>query len=140
MPPSTGRYDKPPRPFIERETPQLSIWQELDEPDETREVISAPQVVEGLDWSRKKYTTYYSVPVKARNIVFGYLSVNNSVDGAIGGAQRATILAMARVFALAMALCSKPKELLARDASINPHSYLEELTEVSTNSTELSPE
>lgn len=95
-----GRYDRPDRPFIEREDPAHTIWTLLDRADEEPEVCSAPDEVYGLDWTKKKYDTFYTVPVKAKSVQLGLLSVNNAAAGAIGGPQRAAVLAMARTMAL----------------------------------------
>ena len=95
-----GRFDKPDRPFIEAEDPDHEVWTILDRSDEEPEVRSKPEKVYGIDWNKKKYKTFYSVPIKADMVQFGFLSVNNAKVGAIGGPQRAAILSMARVYAL----------------------------------------
>lgn len=96
-----GRYDRPDRPFIEREDPDNTIWMLLDRADEEPEVCNAPDdEVYGIDWAKKKYDTFYTVPVKAKSVQLGLLSVNNANAGSIGGPQRAAVLAMARTMAL----------------------------------------
>lgn len=106
-----GRRDKPNKPFYERLDPELEIWRMLDREDDEPDVRSYPEVIEGLDWEAKKdrYQTFFSVPVKAGNVQLGMLSVNNKVVGAIGGPQRAVILAMAKVLAMATAAAKGPK-------------------------------
>lgn len=98
-----GRRDKPNKPFYERLDPDLDIWRMLDREDDEPDVHSYPEVIPGLDWSKKKYKTFFSVPVKAGNVQLGMLSVNNTEVGAIGGPQRAVIIAMAKALALATA-------------------------------------
>lgn len=111
-----GRYDKPTRPFEERVDPDHEIWGLLDRDDEEPEVRSYPEEVYGLDWSKKKYRTFYSVPVKANTVQLGFLSVNNSKVGAIGGPQRATLLAMARTLALMLAMEKGPQSMKTQAA------------------------
>lgn len=106
-----GRFDKPDRPFLESEDPDHEVWTVLDRADEEPEVRSDDEEVHGVDWSKKKYRTFYSVPVKANMVQLGFLSVNNSKVGAIGGPQRATVLAMARALALVMAAHKGPRFL-----------------------------
>jgi GAF domain-containing protein len=106
-----GRYDKPKRPFVEAEDPTHPIWRIMDGPDEEPEVVSAPDEVYGINWSDKKYKTFLSVPVKANDVQFGLLSVNNSTVGSIGESQRAIILSMARTMALVLALQQGPKTM-----------------------------
>jgi hypothetical protein len=111
-----GRFDKPDRPFVEAETPLHEVWRILDRADEEPEVRSAPEVVGGVDWNNKKYDTFYSVPVKANMVQLGFLSVNNAKVGAIGGPQRAVVLAMARTMALVIAAQKGPKFLNSQAA------------------------
>ncbi|WP_411721999.1 hypothetical protein [Mycetocola sp.] len=106
-----GRYDVPDRPFIEKEDRAHPIWELMDRADEEPEVHSYPEEVYGVDWTTKKYTTFYSVPVKANTVQLGMLSVNNSQVGSIGGAQRAVLLAMARTMALVIASHKGPRLL-----------------------------
>lgn len=105
---AVGRYDKPDRPFIENDDPDHEIWRLMDRADEEPEVKSRPDAVYGVDWDKKKYDTFYTVPVKAASVQLGLLSVNNSKAGAIGGAQRAVILVMARLMALVVAAQKGP--------------------------------
>lgn len=98
-----GRSDKPKRPFVEAEDPSHEIWQIMNNADDEPEVRSYPETAYGVNWAKKKYKTFYTVPVKANMVEFGLLSVNNERVGAIGGAQRAVILAMARTFAMVIA-------------------------------------
>ena len=95
-----GRTDEPPTPFLEERDPDHDIWALMDGPDVDNEVRSSPEVIDGLSWDRKFYDTFYSVPVKSKQIQFGFFSVNSAVKGSIGGPQRACVLAMARVLAL----------------------------------------
>lgn len=106
-----GRRDKPNKPFYERLHPDLEIWRMLDRDDDEPDVRSYPEVIEGLDWAAKKdrYLTFFSVPVKAGNVQLGMLSVNNKVVGAIGGPQRAVILAMAKTLGMATAAAKGTK-------------------------------
>ncbi|MGK3949926.1 hypothetical protein [Microbacterium sp. K2] len=106
-----GRYDRPDRPFIEREDPENTIWSLLDRADEEPEVCNAPDEVYGVDWAKKKYDTFYTVPVKAKSVQLGLLSVNNASAGAIGGPQRSAVLAMARTMALVVAVIKGPVSL-----------------------------
>ena len=78
-----GRYDKPDRPFIESEDPNHPIWALMDRADEEPEVHSEPEEIYGVDWDKKKYKTFYSVPVKANMVQLGFLSVNNAKAGEI---------------------------------------------------------
>lgn len=106
-----GRNDKPNKPFFERLDPDLDIWRMLDREDDEPEVRSYPEEIPGLDWESKKnrYKTFFSVPVKAQNVQLGMLSVNNRDVGAIGGPQRAVIIAMAKTLALATAVSNGAK-------------------------------
>jgi len=106
-----GRSDKPRRPFIEAEDPTHPIWRLMDGPDEEPEVISAPTEVHGIKWEDKKYKTFLSVPVKANDVQFGMLSVNNSTVGSIGESQRAIVLGMARSMALVLAMQHGPRTM-----------------------------
>jgi len=116
-----GRSDKPKRPFEESADPSHPIWRIMDGPDEEPEVTSAPDEVYGLDWSSKKYKTFLSVPVKANDVQFGMLSVNNSTVGSIGESQRAVILAMARAMALVVAMQHGPRVMTSlRDSPAPP--------------------
>ncbi|MET3452082.1 hypothetical protein [Curtobacterium sp. 1544] len=111
-----GRHDKPPCPFVETESPDHDVWRILERPDEEPEVLNAPDAVQGVDWTRKPYKCFISVPVKAHGVQFGLLSVNNSEPQSIGGAQRETIITMARVMALALAMDLGPRVLTSREA------------------------
>ncbi len=111
-----GRYDKPDRPFVEREDPEHTIWNLMDRADEEPEISNAPDEVYGVDWSRKKYKTFYTVPVKAKSVQLGLLSVNNKSVGAIGGPQRAAVLAMARTMALVIAMLKGPTAMKRQEA------------------------
>lgn len=111
-----GRYDKPDRPFVESEDTEHSLWQLLDRADDEPEVHNAYDEVYGLDWDKKQYKTFYTVPVKAKRVQLGVLSVNNSIVGAIGGPQRAAVLAMARTMALVIAACRGPQFMNLQDA------------------------
>jgi hypothetical protein len=106
-----GRRDMPNEPFVERVDPDLVIWRMMDREDDEPDVHSYPEVVPGLDWSTKihRYKTFFSVPVKAGSVQLGMLSVNNRKVGAIGGAQRAVIIAMAKTLALATAAANGAK-------------------------------
>ena len=75
----------------------------MDGADEEPDVRHYPEHVDDLDWTNKKYRTFYSIPVKSSSTQFGMLSVNNATDGSIGMTQRFVILAMARAFALVLA-------------------------------------
>lgn len=99
-----GRSDKPDRPWIEAENPSHEIWKIMDGPDEEPKVRHHTEKIDGLNWERKQYDTFVSVPVKFKDQQFGLLSVNCSKDGAIAASQRAAILAMARTMALTLAL------------------------------------
>lgn len=111
-----GRYDRPDRPFIEREDPENTIWALLDRADEEPEVCNAPDEVYGIDWKQKKYDTFYTVPVKAKSVQLGLLSVNNATAGAIGGPQRAVALAMARTMALVVTVIKGPSSMNSQQA------------------------
>ena len=112
-----GRHDKPSRPFVEAEDPDHPVWSIMDAPDEEPEVRSHGDEVYGLDWSRKKYVTFLSIPVKIDDVQFGFLSVNCSNHGAIGGAQRATVIAMARTMAIVLGMVEGPRSMTARQVS-----------------------
>lgn len=101
---TVGRGDKPARPFRELESPGHDVWKLIDNVDENPDVLNAPDHVNDLDWSRRPYDTFLSIPVKAKGKIFGMLSVNNATAGAIGRTQRAAIIAMARAYAAAMSL------------------------------------
>lgn len=101
-----GRSDKPERPWIESDNPSHEIWKIMDGPDEEPQVRHVTEVIDGLNWSKKPYDTFVSVPVKFKDQQFGLLSVNCSKDGSIAASQRAAILAMARTMALTLALSS----------------------------------
>lgn len=126
------RRDKPNKPFYERRHPDLIIWTMMDREDDEPEVHDYPNEIPGFDWSTKieRYKTFFSVPVKAGTVQLGMLSVNNRKVGAIGGAQRAVIIAMAKALALATAAANGAKIMneetdkqTARDA-VQPMSEL----------------
>ncbi|MDI2097401.1 hypothetical protein [Ruicaihuangia caeni] len=106
-----GRSDTPMRPFIEKDEPEHPIWKVMDGPDNEAVVFSEGDVVHGVDWDRKVYKTFISVPVKAGLAQFGMLSTNSSEAGSIGGAQRAALLAMARGMAMVYAFDAGPQGL-----------------------------
>lgn len=112
-----GRRDKPARPFIERESPEHDVWAILDGADEAPDVKNAPEPVGDMSWERKPYDTFLTVPVKARGVQFGLLSVNNVEAESIGEAQRATIVAMARVMATVLAFTTGNRKLTTRDTT-----------------------
>ncbi|KAA9131166.1 hypothetical protein [Microbacterium caowuchunii] len=105
------RKDHPNAPFYERVDPDLIIWKMMDREDDEPEVHEYPEEISGFDWSAKieRYKTFFSVPVKAGSVQLGMLSVNNREIGAIGGAQRAVIIAMAKTLALATAAANGAK-------------------------------
>lgn len=114
-----GRSDRPDRPFLEKEDPDHTIWLLLERSDEEAKVHSSGDAVYGLDWEKVRYVTFISIPVKVGSVVFGLLSVNCSNAGAIQGVQRATLLAMARSFALALAFATGPRSLAAAAAKMS---------------------
>lgn len=99
-----GRTDQSSRPFIEEESPDNTIWTMLDRADTEPQVVEYPDNPDGIDWDKVSYRSYYSVPVKHRERVFGMLSVNTAEVGAISGSQRAAVLGMARAYALTLSL------------------------------------
>ena len=107
------RQDKPRRAFSEHDQPDLSIWRMMDGADEEPDVRHSPESIDDLDWLSKKYSTFYSIPVKSLKTQFGMLSVNNTTDGSIGMTQRFVILAMARAFALVLASDQEAQTWLA---------------------------
>ncbi len=110
-----NRKDKSKRPFLERESPDLEIWRMLERADDEPDVRRSPEEVAGLDWESKEYVEFLSVAVKARELPLGMLSVNHRDIGAIGGAQRAVVIAIARTIALATATSLATKELVERE-------------------------
>ena len=116
-----GRRDKPRRPFVEAEDPDLDIWRVMDAPDEEADIkVFGRDEVVGLDWSRKKYRTFLSVPVKAEEAQFGLLSVNNVDPNALGPVERETILALARALALVLSMETGPQNLAALQSALAP--------------------
>jgi hypothetical protein len=110
-----GRKDKPARPFVEEQDPHHDVWQVLDGADERPDVRRRPDVVADLEWDERPYDSFVSIPVKARGVEFGLLSVNNTNAESIGEAQRAVIVAMARVMGLALAFDIGSQAMAARE-------------------------
>lgn len=100
---TVGRSDMPERPWYEAKNPTHEMWRILDQPDSHSRVRIAPEPVGDTDWDSVPYKTFLTIPVKAHGVVFGVLSVNNATYIAIGDAQRAVILALARAMALTLA-------------------------------------
>lgn len=114
-----GRDDRPDRPFLEAEDGELILWSTLERSDTEPPVYRKGDDLPGMDWSRKAYASFISVPVKAKNVVFGLLSVNSSSPDAIGAAQRATIIAMARTLALVESMDLGPRTAVSRQAAMS---------------------
>lgn len=114
-----GRDDRPYRPFLEEEDPQLSLWSALERSDTECRVIRDDEEVEGLDWSRKSYTAFVNIPVKARGLVFGMLSVNSAHRQAIAAPQRAVLIGMARLLALVEVMVLGSRTAASRDAEMS---------------------
>jgi hypothetical protein len=98
-----GRRDKPDRPFEELKSPKHDVWSILSGADERPDVQNNPDRVRDLNWDEKPYDCFVSIPVKARGVQFGLLSVNNATKQSIGEAQRAVLISMARAMAMAYA-------------------------------------
>ncbi|MCS5487403.1 hypothetical protein NY588_09715 [Curtobacterium flaccumfaciens pv. beticola] len=116
---TVGRQDMPARPWVERNSPDHEMWRILDAPDQHPDVHNDPEDVGDPEWSwsEVRYNTFLTIPVKAHGIVFGVLSVNNATAGAIGAAQRAIIISMARVMALTLAFDAGVGTMKDRDAN-----------------------
>jgi hypothetical protein len=116
---TVGRQDMPVRHWVERDNPAHEMWKILDAPDQHPDVHNDPEDVgdPAWSWSEVRYKTFLTIPVKAHGIVFGALSVNNATAGAIGEAQRAVIISMARVMALTLAFDTGVGTMKDRDAN-----------------------
>jgi len=114
---TVGRQDTPERPWVERNNPEHAMWRLLDVPDQHQIAHSRPEDVGDTDWDDVAYDTFLTIPVKAHGIVFGVLSVNNASAGAIGDAQRAVIISMARTMALTLAFDAGASNMKDRDDS-----------------------
>lgn len=116
---TVGRQDMPVRPWVERDNPDHEMWKIVDAPDQHPDVHNDPEDVgdAAWSWSEVRYKTFLTIPVKAHGIVFGVLSVNNSTAGAIGAAQRAVIISMARAMALTLAFDTGVGTMKDRDAN-----------------------
>jgi len=68
-----GRDDRPDRPFLENEDPHLIVWETLERSDTEPPVYREGDELPGMDWRRKAYGSFVSVPVKAKGLVFGLL-------------------------------------------------------------------
>lgn len=112
---TVGRQDTPERPWIENENPGHAMWRLLDVPDQHQVAHSRPEDVGDTDWDTVAYDTFLTIPVKAHGVVFGVLSVNNASAGAIGDAQRAVIISMARTMALTLAFDAGASNMKDRD-------------------------
>ncbi|MEV7757893.1 hypothetical protein AB0O16_07285 [Microbacterium sp. NPDC089180] len=97
---SYGRDDRPDRPFVETDFPELNIWGALTRSDTEAQVFREPEHVPGLDWERKPYATFINIPVKAGPLVFGMLSANSAHPESVGEPQRAVLIGIARALAL----------------------------------------
>lgn len=102
-----GRSDKSDRGFHEEDEPNNTIWSLLDRADTEPQLVEYPSKANGIDWNKVKFRAYYSVPVKYKDKVYGFLSVNTFQVGAISESQRLAILGMARAYALTLTLASK---------------------------------
>ncbi|MFL0361344.1 hypothetical protein [Curtobacterium flaccumfaciens] len=100
---TVGRTDMPSRNWFETKNPTHEMWRILDAADSHPKIRNVPEAIGDTVWGEVPYDTFLTVPVKAHERVFGVVSVNNATAGAIGDAQRAVILAMARVMALTLA-------------------------------------
>lgn len=114
---TVGRQDTPERPWVENQNPGHAMWRLLDVPDQHQVAHSRPEDVGDTEWDAVAYDTFLTIPVKAHGIVFGVLSVNNATAGAIGDAQRAVIISMARTMALTLAFDAGAGAMKSRDAS-----------------------
>lgn len=99
-----NRQDQADSEFFEAEDPKHPIWKIMDARDTACEIISEPDKNCGVDWSKKPYKTFISVPVKAGKVQFGLLSVNAPVVGDLTELDRLSLIALARTMGAILAL------------------------------------
>lgn len=102
-----GRNDRSDTGFYEAKHPKNTIWKLLDRSDAEPRIVEYGDPCDGVDWDKVKYRTYYSVPVKYEQTVYGFLSVNTVEVGAFSESIKQAILGMARVYALTLLLAKK---------------------------------
>lgn len=115
-PKSRGRVDEASTEWVEKDDPDHPIWQIMSGRDTDCRILSAPDPWPRIDWDAKPYKTVISAPVTAKapagdDVVFGMLSVNAPQVGDLTETDRLTVIAMARVMALVLAMKTGPRKL-----------------------------
>lgn len=95
-----GRSDRPEREWVESENPGHEIWALLNRSDSEPQIVRFGEDAAGLEWDRVAYKCFVSIPVRAKTVTFGLLSVNAADVGAIQETERAVFLTAARILAL----------------------------------------
>ena len=113
-PVSGGRLDDVTTVWEESDIPEHMIWNTLDSSDLHTEIAESPEEKFGVDWAAKPYDTFVSVPVKARDVTFGMISLNAPRVGDIGELERLTVITAARMMSAVLALEHGP-EILQRE-------------------------
>jgi hypothetical protein len=98
-----NRQDQADSEFFEAMDPDHPIWKIMDVRDTACEIVSEPDKNSGVDWDKKPYKTFISVPVKADKVQFGLLSVNAPVVGDLTELDRLSLIALARTMAAILA-------------------------------------
>lgn len=97
---TVGRTDRPDKEWVESKNPSHQMWTILNRPDLEPPIVRNPDDASGLEWNRVEYECFVTIPVRAKGVVFGVLSVNSGHAASIGETQKALIITIARILAL----------------------------------------
>lgn len=109
-PKSRGRTDEANTEFRERNDPDNPIWDLLDGRDTESPIRNSPEEC-GVDWSKKKYRTFISVPIKAQEVTFGMVSINAIQSNDFDELDRVALISLARIMASVLAFDVGPRKL-----------------------------
>jgi transcriptional regulator with GAF, ATPase, and Fis domain len=112
-PVSWGRVEEATTIWVESENPNHSVWRIMDNEDVNAPIVRAtdPEMRGWADWSTKKYQSFISVPVKARGVQFGMLSLNAPNSEDLTETDRMAVLVAARLMATTLSLAYEPTQL-----------------------------
>ncbi|MGO1971631.1 MAG: hypothetical protein ACTH2Q_01605 [Propionibacteriaceae bacterium] len=110
-PKSRGRVDQASTEFFERDDPDHPIWTLMSSKDTSCVIYDEPDPTPRVDWATRPYKTFISVPVQADGVVFGMLSINAPEVGDLVEVDRLSVITMARIMALTLAMNKGPRVL-----------------------------
>jgi hypothetical protein len=112
-PVSEGRVEQAVTIWEESKNREHPVWGIMDGADVNAPIVrsSDPDKSGWVDWDKKKYKSFISVPVKAHGVQFGMLSLNAPKSEDITETDRMAVLVAARIMAATLSLAMETRVL-----------------------------